>query len=91
MTDTELKQIRDDEAVRQRVRTELSESSGYHNKVDIANGVKIVDFDIPFWQMVLLLIKVSIAAIPAAIILAVVYFLFFSVIAGIFATLFTRQ
>jgi uncharacterized membrane protein YvbJ len=45
--------------------------------------VRVVDFDIPFGQMVFLMIKWAVAAIPAAIILGVVM----AVVMGFFAAL----
>jgi hypothetical protein len=42
----------------------------------MANGsnlVSIRDIDVPFWRIVLILIKWSIAAIPAAVIIGLVY------------------
>ena len=40
---------------------------------DGSNLVTIRDIDVPFWRIVLILIKWSIAAIPAAIIVGIVY------------------
>ena len=48
------------------------------------NQVTIVDVKMPFMSMVVLLIKLAIAAIPAAIIIGVLSMLF----AGLFAVLF---
>ena len=39
------------------------------------NPVSIVDIRIPFWRLVAFFVKAAIAAIPAAIIVAVIYFL----------------
>jgi hypothetical protein len=44
---------------------------------DGSNLVTIRDIDVPFFRIVLILIKWSIAAIPAAIIVAIVYGLIF--------------
>lgn len=41
------------------------------------NEVIITDINIPFWSIVRLIIKISIAAIPAGIVLAVIYGLIF--------------
>ena len=38
-----------------------------------SNIVTIRDIDVPFWRIVLILIKWSIAAIPAAIIVGIIY------------------
>jgi hypothetical protein len=46
--------------------------------------VVIVDFKIPFLRLVLFLVKLSLAAIPAAIILAVISFLLSVILAGLF-------
>jgi hypothetical protein len=42
--------------------------------------VIVTDIRMPFWSMVWFMVKLSIAAIPAGIILAVIYFLFASVV-----------
>jgi hypothetical protein len=46
--------------------------------------IVIVDFQIPFFRLVLFLVKLSLAAIPAAIILAVISFLVSVILAGLF-------
>jgi hypothetical protein len=43
----------------------------------------ITDIRIPFWRLVVIFIKWAIAAIPAAIVLAVLYTLIFTVILGL--------
>jgi hypothetical protein len=43
-----------------------------------ARQVDIVDIRMPFWSMVMFLVKVSIAAIPAFIILSIIGTLFFT-------------
>jgi len=45
--------------------------------------VSVVDFDMPFWSIVILLVKWSIAAIPALIILGIIASVLFAVLAGI--------
>jgi hypothetical protein len=50
---------------------------------DGTNPVTIRDIDIPFWRIVTILIKWSIAAIPAAIIITIVYALIFALLGGI--------
>jgi ABC-type sugar transport system permease subunit len=45
-----------------------------------AEPVTIRDIDVPFWRIVVILIKWSIAAIPAAIIMAIVFALILGVI-----------
>ena len=44
--------------------------------------VDVVDFDIPFLSMVWLFFKAALAAIPAAILIAVAWFVFFAAIGG---------
>lgn len=48
--------------------------------------VVVADVKIPFWSIVVLLVKLTIAAIPAYIILLVVGFLAVAILAGIGAT-----
>ncbi len=50
---------------------------------DGANLVTIRDIDVPFFRMVTILVKWSIAAIPAIIIAAILYVLLFALIGGI--------
>jgi xanthosine utilization system XapX-like protein len=52
---------------------------------------RIVDFKMPFWSMVGFLVKVSIAAIPAIIILSIIGFLIFAALAGIGASMMHRD
>ena len=49
------------------------------------NLVNIVDIKMPFWSMVVFMVKAAIASIPAFIILAISVALGFSVLSGIFA------
>ncbi len=49
----------------------------------MANKVVVTNIKIPFWSIIVLMIKWSIAAIPAMIILTVIYFL----LAGLFGLL----
>jgi hypothetical protein len=54
----------------------------------MANGaepITIRDIDVPFWRIVVILIKWSIAAIPAAIIVAILYAVIFALLGGILA------
>lgn len=44
--------------------------------------VTVTDVRIPFWSMVVLFIKASLAAIPAMIVLAVIYFVVFVLMIG---------
>jgi hypothetical protein len=48
-----------------------------------SNPVTIRDIDVPFWRIVMILIKWSIAAIPAAIIVMIIYAIIFAVVGGI--------
>ena len=50
---------------------------------DGSNPITIRDIDIPFWRIVTILIKWSVAAIPAAIIITVLYALIFALVGGI--------
>ena len=50
---------------------------------DGSNIVTIRDIDVPFWRLVLILIKWSIAAIPAAIIVAILYAVIFAILGGV--------
>jgi len=50
---------------------------------DGSNLVTIRDIDVPFSRMVAILIKWSLAAIPAIIIAAILYALLFALIAGV--------
>jgi hypothetical protein len=45
----------------------------------------ITDIRIPFWRLVFILVKLAVAAIPAAFILIMFYMLIFAVVAGIVA------
>ena len=48
------------------------------------NEVTIVDIKMPFMSMVVFLVKVSIAAIPAAIILFIIFAILGAIFGGIF-------
>jgi hypothetical protein len=50
---------------------------------DISNPVTIRDIDIPFWRIVMILIKWWIAAIPAAIIVGIILAVVFALLGGI--------
>lgn len=55
-----------------------------------ANGrtsVKIEDFNMPFMNLVGLMVKIALASIPAAIILTIVYFIIIFVFAAVFGGL----
>ena len=49
-----------------------------------SNSVSIVDVKMPFWSMVVFMIKLAIASIPAAIIVTII----FSIVAAMFSGLF---
>ena len=51
-----------------------------------ANLVTIRDIDVPFWRIVMIMIKWSIAAIPATIILVLIWGLVMMVFAAIFGS-----
>jgi hypothetical protein len=42
--------------------------------------IAVVDIDLPFWRMVMILVKWSFAAIPAMIIISIIYTVFFGLI-----------
>jgi len=44
--------------------------------------ITIRDIDVPFWRIVMIIIKWSIAAIPAAIIIAILYALILAILGG---------
>jgi hypothetical protein len=48
-----------------------------------AEPIVIRDIDVPFWRIVTILIKWSIAAIPAAIVIAILYTLIFALVGGL--------
>jgi len=48
-----------------------------------AEPVTIRNIDVPFWRIVMILIKWSIAAIPAAIIVGILYAVIFALIGGL--------
>ena len=50
---------------------------------DGSNPITIRDIDVPFWRIVTILIKWSVAAIPAAIIITILYALIFALLGGI--------
>jgi hypothetical protein len=52
------------------------------------NPVTIRDIDIPFWRIVTILIKWSIAAIPAAIMIALIYGALAALLGGVFIAIF---
>ncbi len=47
------------------------------------NQVSIVDIKMPFWSMVVFMVKAALASIPALIILAIVYAIFVAIFGGI--------
>lgn len=48
------------------------------------SSVRVIDIQMSFWSMVVFLVKLSIAAIPAAIILTIIGVIFWSVIGAMF-------
>ena len=50
--------------------------------------ISIADVDMPFWRMVVLIIKWTLAAIPAMIILTVLFALVAGLLGGIIAAMF---
>ena len=55
---------------------------------DGANPITIRDIDVPFWRIVTILIKWSIAAIPAAIIVMFIYGALAALLGGLFIGIF---
>jgi uncharacterized membrane protein YdjX (TVP38/TMEM64 family) len=53
-------------------------------QTNIAQNVTVTDIRMPFWSIVIFLVKLAIAAIPALIILAIIGAVIFGVIGGIF-------
>ncbi len=51
---------------------------------DSNNRVTVVDIQMPFWSMVVFMVKAAIAAIPAIIILSI----FFAIVTAIFTAMF---
>ncbi len=56
-------------------------------KTDRPITVSIVNFDMPFWSIVKLLIKISIAAIPAMFIIAMISLVLWAIFGGILVAL----
>ena len=54
--------------------------------IEPPNRVKIVDFDMPFWHIVSIMVKVSIASIPALVILGIIGIFVAGVVMAIFQT-----
>ena len=50
---------------------------------DGTDSITIRDIDVPFWRIVVIMIKWAIAAIPATIILAILYILIFGLLGGL--------
>lgn len=48
------------------------------------NEVSIVDIKMPFWSMVVFMVKAAIASIPAIIILAIIFTILGAIFGGIF-------
>jgi hypothetical protein len=47
---------------------------------DMASPVFIVDFNMPFWSLVVLMVKIALAAIPAMLILAIIGIIFWGIL-----------
>lgn len=52
----------------------------------MANDVRIVAVEIPLWDMVVLIVKFSIALIPAGILLGIIFAIVVGVLGGISGT-----
>ena len=64
---------------------ERQRRSAEHSPQPSAPAVRVVDFTMPFWSLVGFMIKVSLASIPAVIILAVVYLFAVAIFGGVLA------
>lgn len=53
--------------------------------------IAVVDIDLPFWRMVAILVKWSFAAIPAMIIISIIYAVFFGLIGAAMYSLGLRE
>ena len=49
-----------------------------------SNEVNIVDIKMPFWSMVMFMVKAAIASIPAIIILTIIFTILSAIFGGIF-------
>ena len=50
---------------------------------DTQHEVVVTDIRMPFWSMVVLMVKLALASIPAGIILAVIYLIFATILRGL--------
>ena len=50
---------------------------------DTQHEVVVTDVKMPFWSMVVFMVKLALASIPAAIILAIVYFIIAAILGGL--------
>ena len=64
--------------------TTLTDEKGAPMQNYTNNEVTVVDIKMPFWSMVIFMVKAAIAAIPAVIILSVVASVVMSLLAGFF-------
>lgn len=46
-------------------------------------AVSVVDINMPFWSMVKLMVKISLASIPAAIILGILFLVFYAILGAL--------
>ena len=51
---------------------------------DTQHEVVVVDIKMPFWSMVVFMVKLALASIPAAIILAIIYLIAAAILGGLF-------
>jgi len=53
--------------------------------------IAVVDLDVPFWRIVMILVKWSFAAIPAMIIIGIIYSIIFGLIGALLYSLGLRE
>jgi hypothetical protein len=63
--------------------TELAFKTHTSDAAQSSTPVRVVDFDVPFGSMVVLIIKWTLAAVPALLILAVIGAVVFAVLGGL--------
>jgi hypothetical protein len=59
-------------------------------KTPTAQPIVVTDIHMPFWSMVVFLVKLALAAIPAIVILTILGAIFYGVIGGLFGTTHTH-
>jgi hypothetical protein len=78
------------------VAASLANHGGWHNRGHLMSvqppvaphRVAIADMDIPFWRMVAIMIKWSLAAIPAVIVISIIFSIIGAVFGGVLYAIF---